>query len=140
MGVRPLVDSSAEYTLLDGLVALELGWDEQDIARRAADARPVGGVGRLGAPLGAYRHDLTVMISLGRSFVVMRLPVFLSPPNTLSLPVLGRRDFLHQVDFALVEAEQRFYLRFRDRSVLRDSWQGAGADVAEHRHVGFVAQ
>jgi hypothetical protein len=35
---------------------------------------------------------------------------------------LGRRDFFQRVDFALVEAEQRFYLRFRNRSVLHDAW------------------
>jgi hypothetical protein len=38
------------------------------------------------------------------------------------MPGLGRRDFLRQVDLALVEAEQRFYLRFRDRSALRTAW------------------
>lgn len=42
----------------------------------------------------------------------------------IATPVFGRRDFFQhqQVDFALVEAEQRFYLRFRDRTALRESW------------------
>lgn len=120
--VRPLIDSGAEYSLFDGTVALELGWSEQDIAGRASDARPVTGVGRISAPLLAYRHDLIVLIPLGRRYVVVRLPAFLTPPNALTLPVLGRRDFLSQVDFGLVEADQRFLLRFRDPAALRDSW------------------
>jgi len=121
VAVRPLVDSGAEYSVLDGTVALELGWSEQDIARNALDTRPITGVGRAAAPLIAYQHVLTALISLGRLYAMMRLSVFLTSPNTLSMPVLGRRDFFRQVDFALIEAEQRFYLRFRDRSVLRDS-------------------
>lgn len=74
------------------------------------------------APLVAYQHDLTVLISLGRRYAVVRLPAFLTPPNSITLPVLGRRDFLSQVDFGPVEAEQRFLLRFRDQSALHDSW------------------
>ena len=120
--VRPLIDSGAEYSLFDGTVALELGWSEQDIAGRAFDVRPVTGVGRVSATLLAYRHDLTVLISLGRRYAVVRLTAFLTPPNALTLPVLGRRDFLSQVDFGLVEAEQRFLLRFRAPSALHDSW------------------
>jgi hypothetical protein len=121
VAVRPLVDSGAQYSLFDGNVALELGWTEQEIAGRARDARPVIGVSR-GAPVVAYQHELTLLISLGRTFAVLRLPAFLTLPNQLTLPVLGRQDFLRQVDFGLVDAEQRFYLRFRDRAVLQDAW------------------
>lgn len=121
MDLRPLVDSGAEYSLFDGTVALQLGWTEQDIVDRASDTRPVTGIGRETLPVVAYRHELTVLISLGRPFVAMRLSAFLTPPNALTLPVLGRRDFCRQVDFALVEAAQRFYLRFRDRSMLRNA-------------------
>lgn len=121
MAIRPLIDSGAEYSLFDGAVALELGWTEQDIAGRASDVRPVTGVSR-GAPFVAYRHEFAILLSLGRTFAVLRLPAFLTLPNQLTLPVLGRQDFLRQVDFALVEAERRFYLRFRDRSVLQDAW------------------
>ena len=63
-----------------------------------------------------------MLISLGRRYAVVRLTAFLTPPNALTLPVLGRRDFLSQVDFGLVEAEQRFLLRFRAPSALHDSW------------------
>jgi hypothetical protein len=122
VGLRPLVDSGAEYSLLDGTVALELGWSDQDIVRRALDARPITAVGRAAAPLVAYQHALTVLISFGRQYVVMQLPVFLTSPNSLTISVLGLRDFLSQVDFALAEAEQRFCLRFQDRSALHDSW------------------
>ena len=122
MGVRPLVDSGAEFSLLDGTVALELGWDERDIAGRAAEARSVFGISHGAAPLMAYRHELTVLISLGRRYAAMRVAAFLTPPNALMVQVLGRRDFLNQVDFALLEAEQRFLLRFRDRTAIYDSW------------------
>ena len=116
------MDSGAEHSVLDGTVALELGWSDQDIARTASDARPITGVGRATAPLVGYQHALNVLISLGQRYAMMQMSLLLTPPNTLAVPVLGRRDFFRQVDFALIEAEQRFCLRFRDRSVLQDSW------------------
>lgn len=67
-------------------------------------------------------HDLTCFIPLGTRFARVQLRVFLTPPNTLWTPVLGRADFFQQVDFALVQADWRFHPRFRDPSVVREGW------------------
>jgi hypothetical protein len=118
----PVLDTGADYTVFDGTLAAQLGWHEQELVDGAEDVRPITGVSAGGRALVGYRHRLTCLIPLGRQYASLRLQAFLTAPNTLSTPVLGRRDFFHQVDFALVEAEQRFYLRFRDRSVLHRSW------------------
>ena len=122
VGVEPVLDTGADYTVFDGRIAQYLGWREQDIAGRAEDTYPIFGVRADGHALVGYRHRFTCLISLGRQFAALQIRAFVTTPNTLSTPVLGRRDFFRQVDFALVEAEQRFYLRFRDRSVLQESW------------------
>jgi hypothetical protein len=103
-------------------VALELGWTEPEITSQAAEARSVFGVRSSAGPFMAHRHEVTILVSLGRSFAALSLPVFFTPPNELVVPVLGRRDFLRRVDFALIEAEQRFLLRFRDSSAVHASW------------------
>jgi hypothetical protein len=118
----PLLDTGAEWSLFDGTVALELGWSEAEIAALAEDVQPISGVGRSAGPLLAYRHRLTCYLPLGSRFALLTLRAFLTPPNTLAGPVLGRGDFFQQVDFALVEAEQRCSLRFRDPSVIHDAW------------------
>ncbi|MGH2354207.1 MAG: hypothetical protein ACRDI2_01590 [Chloroflexota bacterium] len=120
--VRPLLDTGADYTLFDGNIALQLGWSEEDIAARADDAHAVHGLETGASPLIGYLHRLTCLISMGQRFATLQLSAFLTSPNTLSTPVLGRRDFFRQVDFALVDAERQVYLRFRDRTALRDSW------------------
>ncbi len=108
--------------MFDGNVALRLGWTEDDIRTRAENVLPIFGLG-VGIPtLTGYLHRMTCLIPLGERFAEIILRVFLSEPNTLSTPVLGRRGFFEQVDFALVEAEQRFYLRFRDRAALHQAW------------------
>gem|GEM_PF-4099935 len=99
-----------------------LGWAEQDIAGRATGVLPISGLQAHGQPLVGYLHDLTCLIPLGRQYASLQLRVLITPPNTLVTPVLGRRDFFRQVDFALLEADQRFYLRFRNRSVLYGTW------------------
>jgi hypothetical protein len=122
VSTRPIVDSGAERTVFDGNVALKAGWAEEEITARAEDTLPLVGLGTRLPALVGYLHRVTCLIALGRRFAALELQAFFTPPSTLSTPVFGRRDFLQQVDFALVEAEQRFYLRFRDRSALRDSW------------------
>ena len=120
--VRPLVDSGAEYTAFDGVSLLHLGWSEDDIVRAADVTHPIYGLAAGLPPVVGYLHRVTCLIPLGRRFASLTLRAYITLPNTLSTPVLGRRDFLQQVDFGLIDAEQRFYLRFRDRSVLRDAW------------------
>jgi hypothetical protein len=122
VSTRPVVDTGADHTVFDGTVALTAGWTEEDLIARAEDSHPIHGLAAGLPSLVGYRHRVTCLIPLGRRFAALELSVFFTPPNTLSTPVLGRRDFLQRVDFALVEAEQQFYLRFRDRTALRYSW------------------
>ena len=121
----PLLDTGAQWTLFDGAIALELGWSEADIVGRAEDAQPISGVARGGSPLIGYLHRLTCYVPLGPRFGALSLRAFLTPPYTLGTPVLGRLDFFQQVDFALVDAEQRVVLRVRDRSAIHESWPDA---------------
>jgi hypothetical protein len=126
-GVSPVrvdaqLDTGADYSLFDGTVGLYLGWTEQDLAEKAEATSPVYGLGVGRGSLVGYLHRLRCFVPLGTRYAALELRVVLTPPNTLATPVLGRRDFFQQVDFAMVEAEQRFYLRFRDRSVLHASW------------------
>lgn len=118
----PLLDTGADWTLFDGVVARHLGLSDADIVGRAEDAQPISGVWRGASPLVGYRHRLTCRIPLGSCFAVLSLRAYLTPPYTLGAPVLGRRDFFQQVDFALIEAEQRYYLRFRDPSAIQEAW------------------
>lgn len=120
--LRPVLDTGADHTAFDGTVGLYLGWTEPEIAGRALDARPIYGAAAGERPAMGYLHELTCFIPLGRQYAQLQLRVFLTPPNTLWTPVLGRRDFFEQVDFALVEAERRFYLRFRDPRTRRGAW------------------
>ena len=121
----PLLDTGAEWTVFDGAVALQLGWNEPEIAGRAEDVRPLSRLGRTAGPLTGYLHRLTCYVPLGPRFATLPLRVLLTPPYALATPVLGRRDFFQQVDFALVEAERRVYLRFRDQAALREAWPDA---------------
>lgn len=120
--IHPVLDSGADHSASGCTVALHLGWDEGEIERRGRAARPIHGVAARGPALVGYLHELTCFLPLGRCFARLRLHVFLTPPNTLWTPVLGRRDFFEQVDFALLEAERRFCPRFREPSVLGGSW------------------
>lgn len=120
--VEPVLDTGADCTAFDGSLAAALGWRTEDIASRAEDVRPIYGLGARGQPLTGYLHRLRFLIPVGRRYADFTMSVLLTEPRTLATPVLGRRDFFRLVDFALVEIEQRFYLRFRDRSALRDHW------------------
>jgi hypothetical protein len=120
--VWPLLDTGAEATVFDGTVALQLGWDESDIASRAEDVQPLSGLGQASGPLISYLHRLTCYVPLGAWFATLSLRVLLTRPYALAAPVLGRRDFFAQVDFALVEAAQRYHLRFRDKAALQQAW------------------
>jgi hypothetical protein len=122
IGIQPVLDTGAAHTAFDGAIVEYWGWDTEDISARAEDTFPISGLWVNGQPLVGHLHRLTCLIPLGRRFASLRLRVLITPPHTLSAPVLGRRDFFRQVDLGLVEAEQRFYLRFRNRSVLHDAW------------------
>jgi hypothetical protein len=120
--IWPLLDTGADWTVFDGAIALQLGWDESEIAGRAEDVQPLSGLGRDSGPVAGYLHRLTCYVPLGLRFALLSLRAFLTRPYTLGTPVLGRRDFFAQVDFALLEAEQRFYLHFRDETVVHQAW------------------
>jgi hypothetical protein len=120
--LRPILDSGAEYTVFDGNVALRLGWDEAAIRTRAEQTMPIYGISAGGPAVTGYLQRVTCRIPVGAQFAQMDVRVFLTPPNTLSTPVLGRTGFFEYVDFALVQAERRFCLRFRDPSVLHSAW------------------
>lgn len=120
--MEPILDTGADNTAFDGSLAFALGWQEDDIAGRAEEVRAISGLGAGRLPLTGYLHRLRFLIPVGRQYADLTIPVLLTAPNTLVTPVLGRRDFLRQVDMALVEAEQQFYPRFRDRSALHDAW------------------
>lgn len=122
IGIQPVLDTGADYTAFDGAIVQYWGWDTQEISARAEETFPISGLWVDGQPLVGHLHRLTCLIPLGRRFASLQLRVLITPPHTISTPVLGRQDFFRQVDFALAEAEQRFYLRFRDRLTLRDSW------------------
>jgi hypothetical protein len=120
--LRPVLDTGAEHTILDGNVAVRFGWTEDDIRMRAVDSFPIYGLDTAGPPLSGFLHRVTLLIALGDRFAELDVRLFLTMPNTLATPVLGRRGFFEHVDFALVQAEQRFYLRFRDPSAIRQAW------------------
>ncbi|MBI3971458.1 MAG: hypothetical protein HY332_09235 [Chloroflexi bacterium] len=107
-------------------MALRLDWSEGDIRTRAENTLPIYGLSTGRPTLTGYLHRMTCLIALGDRYAEVVFRAFLTPPNTLATPVLGRAGFFQQVDFALVEAEQRFYLRFRDRSVLHQAWTRDG--------------
>ena len=120
--LRPVLDTGADHTAFDGTVALYLGWSETEIVEGAIDVQPIFGIATDGASLTGYLHELTCFVPFRAHYAQLRLRAFLTPPNTLWTPVLGRRDFFEQVDFALVEAERRFFLRFRDPTALHSAW------------------
>jgi hypothetical protein len=120
----PLLDTGAEWTVFDGAVALQLGWNKGEIAGHAEDVQPLSGLRRGAGPLMGFRHRLTCHVPLGARYATLSLRVFLTEPYVLATPVLGRRDFFQQVDFALVDAEQRVYLRFRDAAAVQQAWPG----------------
>jgi hypothetical protein len=123
--VCPLLDTGVARTVFEGAVAEQLGWNAADIAGRAEDAQPLIGFGRGALPLVGYLHRLTCHLPLGPRFAVLSLRVLLTPPYTLRTPVLGRRDLFQQVDVALVDADLRWSLRFRDPSALHEAWPDA---------------
>lgn len=117
-----MLDTGADQTILDGSLAFQWGWRQEDLAQRADETRFISGIQAHGTQVAAYRHHLEFLIPLGPRFVSLRLAVYLCTPNTISTPVLGRQDFMQLVDVAVSEADQQFYLRFRDRSVLQRAW------------------
>ena len=118
MRILPILDSGAERSVIDGTVALALGWDEAQIAASPV-ARPIAGIGSGTGHLVGYEHRVVCAMSFGPTYAEIELLVFFTPPNTVTTPVLGRRDFFEQVDFAMLQAERTCLLRFRDRSALR---------------------
>jgi hypothetical protein len=122
LSALPLLDTGAEYTVLDGNLAIQAGWSEEEIAGRALASFPLRGLRASGGALVGYQHAVALHIPVGRRVAAITLRVLLTAPNVLSTDVLGRGDFFRQVDLALVEAEQRFWLRFRDPTAIRDAW------------------
>jgi hypothetical protein len=116
------VDSGAEYSAFDGTVALVLGLEESDFAIRALDRRPIHGIALNSAPLTGYLHEFTCFVPFGHRYASFQLLAFLTPPNTLRTPILGRRNFFEQVDVGIFEADRQILLRFREPDVIRPAW------------------
>jgi hypothetical protein len=113
-----VLDTGAQVSVLDGNVALQAGWAPRDIVERAINSFPIYGLGP-GAAIPGYVHEVTGYLGGFARFAELKLRVLITMPDRLAFSVLGRSDFLDQVDETFAELDRRLYFRFRDPSVLR---------------------
>lgn len=116
--VRPVLDTGAEASAIDGSFVHRIGWSMREVADRAVRTETIRGIG-IGRPIPGYLHIVTAFVGTPARYAELRLRVLITPPNTLEYSVLGRSDFFAQTDVTFAEADRRLYLRFRDPSVLR---------------------
>lgn len=116
--VRPVLDTGAEASAIDGSFVHRIGWTMQDVVDRAVQTETIRGIS-IGRPIPAYLHEVTAFVGSPVRYAQLRLRVLITPPNTLEYSVLGRADFFAQTDVTFAESDRRLYLRFRDPAVLR---------------------
>jgi hypothetical protein len=93
-----LIDTGAEISLFDGMLALGTGFDpSQDYVR----AVPITGIGSA-PPLRAFVHRVTLYVGLPLRFYTFETEIaFAEPSIQLAFSVLGRLGFLDHVRLGL---------------------------------------
>ena len=117
--VVALIDSGAEVSAFDGSLALAAGWSFDSIVDKAISTQAISGI-NAGLAIQGFLHEVFWFVGEPLHFAELKFRVLITPPNTLAFSILGRHDFFEQVDVAFAELDQSLFLRFRDRSVLRD--------------------
>jgi hypothetical protein len=94
--VTPLLDTGAEQSILDGRAAEAAGLSWRDVLDRAVDVKPIHGDPRGGRVVEG--HELEVVCYLGSAarFAELRFRALVTPPDTITFPVLGRAGFFEQ--------------------------------------------
>lgn len=117
--VRPLLDTGAGMSILDGREVEAAGLPWREVVDRALDVKPIHGLSRGGRPVEGYETDVVCYLGTAARFAELRFRALVTPPDTIAFPVLGRAGFFDQVDVTFAHADRMLYLRFRNPALGR---------------------
>lgn len=114
-----MLDTGAEVSIFDGRAAERAGWGWDDVVARARDVKPIHGLAHGGRVIPGYELEVMCFVGSAIRFAELRIQALVTPPDSITYPVLGRAGFFEQVDVTFTHAESTLYIRFRDPALSR---------------------